>query len=279
MRNLVLRFSGLTCLLLAAACGDVPTQPDILAANAAITDEPAFNQTPQGCVTAKDGVCLLSPIVVDGGGGDPDCDMWWTPSCGECMTGTISGPDDMQGLAGCPDGGGTGGSIGSDPGGGGGGGSGSGGSTPPPPCPDDDCSSDPPAHAPEGVDQEHFESLNKEERRLCWANPIECLNVKSAADHATAWAAAQEGSGAHNGPQDAMRHAMWNARMTQMIGPERTKAWADAHESSSTVPAETRMDLHNNAAGRQVGSTYSDIGAGVWHYRNTGKLCLNVGSC
>lgn len=119
MPNLVLRLCGLVCLLLLAACGDLPTQPDLPAADVAVTPGPAYNATPQGCVTAKDGVCPLDPIVVDGGS-DPDCDMWWEPSCGDtCMTNTISGPDDMQGLSGCPDGGG---GFGGGPGGPGGGG-------------------------------------------------------------------------------------------------------------------------------------------------------------
>lgn len=120
MRNLVLRLCGLVCLLLAAACGDMPTQPDLPAADVAATEGPAYNETPQGCVS--DGVCTLEPIVVGGGGGsEPGCDMWWKPSCGDtCMTSTISGPD-MQGLSGCPGGGGSGGGPGGPgaPGGGG----------------------------------------------------------------------------------------------------------------------------------------------------------------
>ena len=35
----------------------------------------------------------------------------------------------------------------------------------------------------------------------------------------------------HNGPQDAMRHAIWNARMTQYIGPDEARKFADAHEA------------------------------------------------
>jgi hypothetical protein len=114
---------------------------------------------------------------------------------------------------------------------------------------------------------------------LCWQNPGECWKVKGAADYAAVWAAQEEPVGAHNGPQDALRHAIWNARMTKLVGSERAKVWADAHESSSTDPAETRMDLHNNAAGREVGRTFSDIELGVRQYRSTGQLCLFVGSC
>jgi hypothetical protein len=125
---LVLRLCGLMCLVMAAACGDAPTQPD--RPDVAMGEGPAYNATPQGCVSG--GLCTLEPIVVDGGdGSNSDCDMWWTPSCGTCMTGSISGPDDMQGLAGCTDGGSSG--AGEGPGGG--------GTAPPPasppPAPDD----------------------------------------------------------------------------------------------------------------------------------------------
>jgi hypothetical protein len=87
-------------------------------------------------------------------------------------------------------------------------------------------------------------------------------------------------SGRHeNNPQDALGHAMWNARMTQLMGFDRAKVWADAHESSSTDEAETRMDPFNNAAGRDVGRFYNDIAMGIRDYRVRGQLCLVVGSC
>ncbi|MCA1791955.1 MAG: wnt family protein [Thioalkalivibrio sp.] len=67
--------------------------------------------------------------------------------------------------------------------------------------------------------------------------------------------------------------------MAQLLGFERAKVWADAHETSSTNADETRMDLHNNAAGRDVGRFYSDIAIGVRDFRAAGQLCLFVGSC
>ena len=65
------------------------------------------------------------------------------------------------------------------------------------------------------------------------------------------------------------------------VGAEgfRAQAWADAHEESSTSVAETRMDLHNNAVGRQIGLLWSDLGAGVLYARNNGLLCLQVDQC
>jgi hypothetical protein len=271
-RAVLLRLSALLLpLFLAAACGDLPTAtsaPDLAGAGPMLSGE---------CIPNDDGLYICPPIS---GGGGGECDEYHY-DCGgdDCISSSGPGALDAATVQGCTGGGGGGGTIG-DGGGTGGGGGGSGGGTgTAPPCPDFGCTSTAPEYAPNGIDQAYYEGLNDKERRLCWANPAECWNVKSAADHALAWAAAQEPNGAHNGPQDAMRHAMWNARMTQLLGWERAKVWADAHESSSTAPDETRMDLFNNAAGRDIGRTFNDIAAGVWHYRNTGQLCLFVGRC
>ncbi|MHB1207612.1 MAG: DUF6973 domain-containing protein [Rhodospirillaceae bacterium] len=54
-----------------------------------------------------------------------------------------------------------------------------------------------------------------------------------------------------NGEADAYRHAVWSHRMTQLIGPELAKAFADAHEISVPNPdSERLMDLYNNQIGR-----------------------------
>jgi hypothetical protein len=95
------------------------------------------------------------------------------------------------------------------------------------------------------------------------------------AQFAQQWAPKQTSVGAHNGPQDALRHAMWNAQMARRMGSERAEAWANAHELSSTNTAETTMDLHNNEAGRWAARSFDDLQTGVlwlWHngYLRTG---------
>lgn len=97
--------------------------------------------------------------------------------------------------------------------------------------------------------------------------------------NAMEWAASVEPNGAHNGPQDALRHAIRNALLTKTIGADRAKVWTDAHEESSADPDETRMDLFNNAVGRQVGQTWSDVYEGVLWAREQGMLCLYKGAC
>lgn len=243
-------------ILMTAACSD-----------AVLPEEPG-RQRPGVSVggSSPESDVILPPVIVTVPECDPYTDANWCQGDGggECMTEILPSPGEMVAPSNCQPGGTTGPGPGS-----------AGGTT----SPGTGSDSPAPAVAPEGVDQAFYEDLNEQERRLCWRNPGECLNVKQAADYAALWAAQQDPEGAHNGPQDAMRHAMWNARMTQMMGFERAKVWADAHESSSTAPAETRMDLYNNAAGRDVGRTFNDIALGVWHYRNTGQLCLYVGSC
>ncbi|MBA2669121.1 MAG: hypothetical protein H0U67_01985 [Gemmatimonadetes bacterium] len=155
-------------------------------------------------------------------------------------------------------------------GGGGGGGGGSGGSG--------DEGGSAPDQAPEGIDQDEYDRMNETEKKMCWASPSECVQIIFAARHASSWAAQQTSEGAHNGPQDALRHAMWN-EMTQRIGLEGANTWADAHELSSTDPAETRMGLHNNEVGRRIGFTWSDTAAGVTWAWHEGQLCLYKGDC
>jgi hypothetical protein len=65
-----------------------------------------------------------------------------------------------------------------------------------------------------------------------------------------------------NDEADAFRHAYWNYRMTQTFGPERARAFANAHEISTPNPiGERQMDLYNNKIGRDlaVGATGSPV--------------------
>lgn len=56
-----------------------------------------------------------------------------------------------------------------------------------------------------------------------------------------------------NGQGDAYRHFRWNFAMTQSIGREAAKAYADSHEVDDRQPANEReMDLRNNRLGRAM---------------------------
>lgn len=97
--------------------------------------------------------------------------------------------------------------------------------------------------------------------------------------------------GPHNGPQDALRHAMWNAEMAQRIGAARAEVWGTAHELDfnlqPTAPnmnnPETVMDLYNNQVGRDIGvSTSHDLPQAILDALGNGLLqewvCPDIGS-
>ena len=211
--------------------------------------------TVQGCVT--DGICLLDPIIVGGGGSSSGGggSGGTGPKTGECridMTSTGKGELGVTSgskatVQSCPDGGG--------------GGTGS--------------TYDPDDQPPEGISDAEWQLLNPAEKALCKSNPIECWHVMRAANFARDWAAIESAEGAHNGLQDALRHAMWNADMTKRMGAASAQTWADAHEAYSTSPSETRMDLWNNQWGRWAANNYDNIVEGVRFLRDTGKLCLS----
>lgn len=63
--------------------------------------------------------------------------------------------------------------------------------------------------------------------------------------------------GAHNGPQDAFRHCVWQCRMTEGFGVRSAQVIGDEHENAGDrgrqPGTERAMDLANNAVGRQCG--------------------------
>ncbi len=122
-----------------------------------------------------------------------------------------------------------------------------------------DCTVDPgQCGAPPTVDESEYNRLNREEKKLCWANPMECIGVyhakNMAEDFSNAEAQADGATSAWNNKYDAMRHAYWNAVMTRALGEERAEVWATAHEwGIPPTDPERCMDMFNNAVGRGVG--------------------------
>ena len=60
--------------------------------------------------------------------------------------------------------------------------------------------------------------------------------------------------------QNAFRHAIWQARLTYEMGPEKAELWADAHEAyhPKAEHPDHMADLVNNVHGRSLGSRVSD---------------------
>jgi RHS repeat-associated protein len=61
--------------------------------------------------------------------------------------------------------------------------------------------------------------------------------------------------GAHNGPQDAVRHCILSCCMAATSGPKSAKIIGDLHEECGGNPGnEICMDLQNNSVGRKIGA-------------------------
>ncbi len=122
---------------------------------------------------------------------------------------------------------------------------------------------------PAGVDPQVYNQLNYKEKELCWSNPVDCVSVWQAKNTAENWARSieprtGEDFAGWNDPQDALRHARWNAEMAKNLGQVKAKKWGDAHEYTSQNetdphaldPIEKSMDLWNNQVGRQIGENF-----------------------
>jgi hypothetical protein len=65
------------------------------------------------------------------------------------------------------------------------------------------------------------------------------------------------------GMQNAVRHFIWQAYIAGRHGSAVAEAVAAAHEKGRDTPHDTRIDLHNNAVGREYGAANSaSIGQG-----------------
>jgi len=86
-------------------------------------------------------------------------------------------------------------------------------------------------------------------------------SASAAADVMAASAAAvQIASSATDGTpgmQNAVRHFIWQAYITGRHGAAVAEAVAAAHEQGRETSHDTRVDLHNNAAGRAYGAANS----------------------
>lgn len=79
---------------------------------------------------------------------------------------------------------------------------------------------------------------------------------------------------------NAYRHAMWNAVMTDKIGEEKAKKFADAHEQFVGNPIEQKeMDLFNNELGRKIaleheGESYDVFSQKIQEAINNGEAMV-----
>jgi hypothetical protein len=119
---------------------------------------------------------------------------------------------------------------------------------------------EPPAEAPEGVDQDWYNTLNKAEKLLCVRYASRCPTVGYYARSAGEWARQQTpqlGTAEGDNLRDAYRHTLWQAYIANHFGDQYAMRWGDAHERTSGNSCSTGMDQSNNTLGRWIGLNYS----------------------
>jgi hypothetical protein len=103
--------------------------------------------------------------------------------------------------------------------------------------------------------------LNRDERPICNENAYHCASIMAYAAIAKRWAQNFFDSWQPKGiddERDAFRHASWNAWMALVVGMDKAKRFADAHETGSPdqPPGSIgqQMDYFNNDVGRRAGN-------------------------
>lgn len=71
-----------------------------------------------------------------------------------------------------------------------------------------------------------------------------------------------------------MRHAYWQCTMAKELTPYVAEQWGTAHEKYATDRDAARMDLHNNAVGRQLAGRFTSCADGVVWARNNLQLIV-----
>lgn len=119
-----------------------------------------------------------------------------------------------------------------------------------------------------------YGKLNAVERKLALAHPVQAVKVYNASKVATAKTIEVYGYNGWQDNSDAFRHCLWNALMKQSIGRTMAAQWATAHEYTSSG-IDKRMDLHNNAVGRDINVSGKSTSSIVYAV----KLRVRNGSC
>lgn len=120
------------------------------------------------------------------------------------------------------------------------------------------------AQEPSGLGKISASQPNSEEIKVMLQYPLLIKNTSDAADKATEIVINKFGNSADNGKQNSLRHSLWNALIMSYTGWYWTNAdeaagyarlFTDAHEygAPQTDPRNSKMDFHNNGAGRLYG--------------------------
>lgn len=109
------------------------------------------------------------------------------------------------------------------------------------------------------LDIEDFNGLNKEEKLLVAAFPLQALIIKANKEPAETETENRFGNNGLNDKSDAFRHAFFNAMNSNDAGDMIARLFSNAHESEtlSNLILEKQMDLYNNHIGHSIGSNAS----------------------
>ena len=132
--------------------------------------------------------------------------------------------------------------------------------------------------------QAGYNELTPIEKDLAMKHPISALKVHKARNIADQYTQERYGADWEHGYNEAnaFRHAMWNAVMTDMIGEEKAKLFADAHEAAYLIDQSElcAMDFQNNQLGRQIALDYAGQGYDVFAQKiqeaiGRGEACVD----
>ena len=113
-----------------------------------------------------------------------------------------------------------------------------------------------------------WNSLTESEKKLVIRYPFAALDVNTAKNIATTQTERMFGYNGLGDRSDAVRHGIWNAEMTILIGKEKAELFATAHEDKDVTGIESdgypkaahkEMDLHNNIVGRDIGESNNTL--------------------
>ena len=109
----------------------------------------------------------------------------------------------------------------------------------------------------------NWNRLNKYEQNIAYIDPWGMYKMGQAEGIVKKWGMHYYGKAwdRDNIQANAFRHAFLSAVATFMIGGARTKKFTDAHEAEAIMNpnfvAGSKMDLFNNARGREIGELYA----------------------
>jgi hypothetical protein len=108
---------------------------------------------------------------------------------------------------------------------------------------------------------------HRAERARCKDLAYECGVWAAVSAWAKITAKKKFGRKGQGGRQNAMRHMLWQAALTYIVGWNSAYAWASAHEEGSPKNRDYYNDIYNNSVGRTIGLKAQNKFSGRWRPR------------